>query len=83
MTRFQFRLRTLMIAVTVAAILCPFGVKAIREWQARQARLEAIERLRSEGLWIIEPMPRPDLEKHLAEVKARQLALRGGAMNGD
>jgi hypothetical protein len=40
----QFRLRTLMIVVTIAAILCPIGIKTLRDRQARRDR-EAAERL--------------------------------------
>jgi hypothetical protein len=30
---FQFRLRTLLIGVAVAAMLCPVGTHYLREWQ--------------------------------------------------
>jgi hypothetical protein len=40
--RFQFRLRTLMIGVTIAALLCPVGARIVLEWQAMlQSQREA------------------------------------------
>jgi len=30
---FQFRLRTLLVAVMVWAVLCPFGVRLYRQWE--------------------------------------------------
>jgi hypothetical protein len=30
---FQFRLRTLLIGVAIIAMLCPLGVRLVRQWQ--------------------------------------------------
>lgn len=50
--RFQFRLRTLMIVVTLAAVLAAIATPRLREWRRyRQARedVEKYERLKSKS----------------------------------
>ena len=33
---FQYSLRSLFVVVTAAGLLCPIGVRIVREWQERQ-----------------------------------------------
>jgi len=46
--RFQFRLRTLFVVVTIVAILCPFGVRFVRRWQAQRELQRQLAELVSE-----------------------------------
>jgi hypothetical protein len=40
--RFQFSLRTMLVVVTVVALLCPLGVWLVHQWQARTPWLLAL-----------------------------------------
>jgi hypothetical protein len=44
--RFQFRLRTLFVIVTIVAIQCEVCLPMLREWQARNRTHTLVERLR-------------------------------------
>jgi hypothetical protein len=68
--RFQFRLRTLLLIVALVAAACPFGVKGVRDWQARRDR-EAIE-MQINPHDLINPNASPEMLKKLAEELAKR-----------
>jgi hypothetical protein len=40
---FQFRLRTLLVAVMMWAVFCPFGVRLYRQWEVSRERAIIVE----------------------------------------
>ena len=47
--RFQFRLRTLFVAMTAVALLCPYGVRRLKQWKFERELDDLIETVNNTG----------------------------------